>query len=122
MGPRHFEGEGHVLLRGPVLQEPEILEHDTQPAPQFRYLARPDLSHVESRHPHLAARRHQLGEHHLEHGGLARAGMAGEKDEFTLRDVKGDVLERGALGIVLVDVGEADHGLEDKAIGGNAGR
>src|SRR5205823_15052439 len=34
--PRHLEREGHVLLGRAVLEQPEILEHDAQPAPQPR--------------------------------------------------------------------------------------
>jgi hypothetical protein len=51
---------------------------------------------------------------HLEHGGLPGPRVAGKEDELALRDVEGDVLKGGALRIVLENVGEADHGGEDR--------
>jgi hypothetical protein len=41
-----LEREGHVLARRPVLQEPEILEHDPQPAAERGDLAGPDLPEI----------------------------------------------------------------------------
>ena len=40
-GAGHLEREGDVLFGGAVLQQPEILEHDAEPAAQPRHLAGP---------------------------------------------------------------------------------
>ena len=95
----HLEREGHVLLRGAVLQQPEVLEHDAEPAPQLRARRRRAASLTlkpDTRTSPLVGL--LLGEEQLEDGGLAGAGVAGEEDELALGDVEGDVLERGALG------------------------
>ena len=81
-------------------------------------LGRHQLGDVEAGDPHVAAGGPLLGVHQLEDGGLAGAGVTGEEDELTLRDVEGDVLEgQRAIGVGLEDVGEADHAGK---IGGSA--
>ena len=50
--------------------------------------------------------------------GIKRAGVAGQKDELTLGDVKGHVLQgHGTVGIGFVYVGETDHGGKSKVRG-----
>ena len=94
-----------------ILQQSEILEHDAQAAAEPRHLVGPELAHAVPGDPHLAAGGLLLGKQQPHDGGLARAGMAGEKDELTLGDPEGDVLQgEGTVGIRFVDVGEADHG------------
>ena len=106
----HLQREGHVLLGRPVFQQPEVLEDDAEPAAQLGYFVHPQVAHVVARDPDLARGWLLLGEEQLHDGGLAGAGMAGEKYELTLPDPEGDVLEgERTVGIRLVDVGEADH-------------
>ncbi len=114
-GAGHLEGERDVLRGGAVLQQAEVLEHDAQAAAQLGHLVRPELADVVAGDPHLARRGLLLGEQQLHDGGLAGAGVAGEKDELALGHPEGDVLQgEGAVGIRLVDVGEADHGRKVK--------
>src|SRR5690242_21544948 len=59
-----------------------------------------------------------LGVNQFHDRGFAGAGVAGEKRELPLGDVKGDVLERqAALGEGLEDVGELDHLVSRQGLG-----
>src|SRR5256714_451729 len=107
---RDLERERDILLRGAVLQQAEVLEHDAEPAPQHRDVLAAQLRHVEPGDAYLAARHGFFGEHQLQDGRLAGAGVAGEKHELALGDVEGEVLQgEPTLGESLEDISEIDN-------------
>jgi hypothetical protein len=106
----HLEGERHVLLRRAVLEEPEVLEDDAEPAAERGDLPGGQRRRTLAGDLHLAVRGAFLDVDELEHRALARARGTGEEDELPAIDVEGDVVDRGAaLRVLLRDVGEADH-------------
>jgi hypothetical protein len=107
----HFQREGDVLPGRTVVQQPEILEHDSESAAELGNLVAPERRHVVPGDAHLARRGPQLREEQHHDGGLAGAGMPGEEDELAPADPEGDVPQgQRAVRIGFVDVGKTDHG------------
>ncbi len=107
----HFQRKGNVLGGGPVFQQAKILEHHAQPAAQAGHLVSLESDDVVPGYPHLSRAGPLLGKEQLHDGGLAGAGVPGEKYELALGDVKGHVLQgQCTVRIGFVYVGETDHG------------
>jgi hypothetical protein len=107
-----LQGERDVLLDGLVVEQPEVLEHGADLTAQRWDLPAGQPGQVLPGHVHLAAGGALLLEDEAEEGRLARAGLPDEKDELTLADLDGDVVESrpGLAGVELGDVLEADQG------------
>ena len=107
---RHREGEGHVLHRGAVQKQPEVLEDVADTAAKLPHFAVGGALRRESAYPDLSPGRSL---HHVDEpqrGGFARARMAREEGELSLGQVEGDVFE-GRLwpGVLFRDLNELDH-------------
>ena len=107
----HFQRERHVLGDGPLLQQPEVLEHTAHPLAQPGDPPSGQPVHPEVRDVDLAAGRDLLFDEHPHEGRFAGAGGADEEDELTLADMDGNVLQCGSRRgrIRLADVAQGDH-------------
>ena len=77
-----LERERDVFRGGPIFQQTEVLKHDSEPPTKLGNFVHPQRAHVVAGNADLARRRLLLGEQQLHDGGLAGAGVAGQKDEF----------------------------------------
>src|SRR5215471_987699 len=109
--PDDLEREGDVVVDVLVRQQPEILEHTSDPAAQVGNLPVGDLGQVLAGDVDPALAGPLLSQDQPQEGGLARARRADQEDELALLDVETDVLQsRPALvGVRLSDVIEVDH-------------
>src|SRR5262249_45653796 len=104
-------------LGGAVLEEAEVLEDDSQLAPQPRDVGAPHDARGESRDAHFAGRGSLLEEDQLENRALAGAARAREENEFPLADVERKVGEGGSGPRVdLRDLRESNHGILSDAL------
>ena len=107
-----LEREADVLGHRLVRQQPEVLEHDADPAAELRHLAAPHAAEVAARHPDVAVARHQLANEETDERALAGPRRPDEEDEVAGRDLDVDIGQRH----LAVRVGEAgvDHA-DDRA-------
>src|SRR5690606_20519560 len=90
----------HVVERGQVRDEPEILEHDADPAAKGGQRLAWERDHVGPEHPDDPARRPLREIEQLEQRGLAGAARAGEEVEAPRIERERDVAQHLALGAV----------------------
>ena len=83
-----------VLIDRHLGDQAEILEHDTHRAPQIRHLAARELLEVHIIDDDRAGCRHLLAHDQLEEGTFTGAGRADDKDELSLLDVQGYIVQR----------------------------
>ncbi len=107
--PAQQMGNGRgVLQHGLVREEADLLDHIADSAAQFDGVDGGYVVPVEE-YPSLG--RFDQPVHHLHGGRLATAGRSDERDQFTLGDLEGKVVDGGgAVGVPLGDVLETDHG------------
>ncbi len=111
---RHLQRERDVLLGGAVLEEAEILEHDSELAPQERHVTPLHRARVHAGHAHLSGRRQLLHGHELEDRRFAGPARSREEGELALGEAEAHVVEREPrAGILLGDVLESNHGTAD---------
>jgi len=102
--------EPHVRLYAAILEQPEVLKHDAEAAPQLGDLAPACALRAHPVDPHLALARLVIHVEELEDRRLAGAAGPGEKNEFALLHLEGDVCEGDTRSrVFLGDFGEADH-------------
>src|SRR5437867_3265572 len=112
-----LERKGDVRLRRAILEQPKILEDDTEPSPELRDIARPDGHRALAADANLAIRWPLIHEDELENRALPGAARTGEKDKLALRHTERHVGEGGTgLRVDLRDSGEANHGILSDAL------
>ena len=84
----HAHGEGHVVIDGHILDEPEILEDHAKRTAEFGEVAAFDLSQVKIIDPDLAAACFDLSGEKLDDRGFSRTGRSDKKKEFAVFDRK----------------------------------
>src|SRR2546423_1373979 len=77
----HLQGEGHVLVRRPVGQQPEVLENAADLAPEAGDAPRPQGGDIPVVDDHPALGRVDLVQEKLDDRRLPRPGWADEEDE-----------------------------------------
>jgi hypothetical protein len=118
----HLEGEGNVLEDRLGGQQPEVLEHDPDPAPQLRHVATAEARQVAPGHDHPAAGRQLLADEQADEGRLAGARRADQEDEVSGRDGDVDVGQRDlAVGVGHAHVDHVDDRLRGRILGPRAG-
>src|ERR1700678_1913484 len=111
LGPADdLQGEGDVFEDGLVGQEPEVLEHAADVAPQVRDPPFGQMPDLLAGLPDATRVGHLLAQEQADERGLARSGRTDQKDELTLVDLHRAVVESNGGSLVrLRDVLELDH-------------
>ena len=86
--------EGDVLIDRHLGDQTEILENDAHRAPEIRHLAAAHVLEVHVVDDDRAGGGLFLAHNQLEEGAFARAGSADDKDELTLVDFEGYMIQR----------------------------
>ena len=93
---RHLDdalGERHVLIHVPVVQQPEVLEHHAQVAPEFGHLPVPELGQVAAHDVDAAAGSRQLPQQKPDQRGLPRTAVAHYEHELALPNPQSNPIE-----------------------------
>ena len=88
---RHLERERDVLADGLARQQPEVLEHDADLAPQPGHVAAAQVRELEAGDVDVAGGRDLVADEQLDERALAGAGRADEEHEVALGDDEVDV-------------------------------
>src|ERR1700744_4294805 len=106
-----LQREGHVLVDVLVRQEPEVLEHTADAAPEHRHAPVGQPGQIPAGHPDTAIGRPLLLEDQAQERGVTRTRRADEKDKLAFLHPDADVLQRRAAlaRVDLADVIEVDH-------------
>src|ERR1700676_5096457 len=107
---RHDERQRDIVENRPLRQELMVLEDDADAAPECGNVPRGEHGGVLAADDDGAARRALQKRDEPQHGALAGAGPAGEKDHFALVDAQACVAQAFTpVGIALADAVEEDH-------------
>ena len=107
----HLQSEGDVLKDGLVRQQPEVLEHRSDVAPEVGHLAGRERVQVAAEHDHAPLARGVFAKDQAQARRLARPRGADEKDELSALHLEVDVAEGRLVraAVLLGDVFEPDH-------------
>src|SRR5882762_912376 len=106
----HGQRQRDVVEHRPVGEQPVVLEHHADAAPERRDMPPFEGAGVAAVHHHVATRGALEQRDELEHRALAGAGAAGEKHHLAVVDVEADVGERLApAGVAFAHPVETDH-------------
>ena len=108
----HLQGERDVVEDGLVGQQPEVLEHHAEVAPEVRHLAAGERVELLAEHVDLALGGLLLLEHEAEEARLAGTRRAHQEDELPLQHLEAHAAECWSRrsGIRLGDLVETNHG------------
>ena len=114
----HLQSEGHVLEDILVGQQPEVLEHTADVAPEIRDSPLAQIGDVAAGHQDAAVGGDLLAQQQTDECCFARARGTDEEDEFAFVDLDRHVAYRDSAAlVVLCHVLEADHRVDPWVFG-----